>query len=432
MKKLLTLLLGSALPLALGQSDQGLLPLLAHPVRLQALAQVEAARAQYLAQASPIALQAQGGYGLLGYECASESLCDPLPKTTSSLSLSLALTPFPFGETEEALRKARLTLRRAGLGYARVVLALLTQAYQAKGQLEEAGLGLRLAEAGLGLAQEGLMAVKRRYEAGGAASKEVREAEARLREAQEARTKAEEEAFLAQLFAQGLIDPSQPLPDLPLPEKGTPLRVQEAELALEEAQVLYESTFRTLLPILQAQFLLYPSEKDQVALGLTSRTLQPTLSYTRQDPGRTNPIPGARVSREVRLGLSLTLSPGLLEGLKAAQTQVKAAEEALEAARLQARVEEEGLWQALAQRQRRLELAAREVSDKAKALEETQARARLGLESPLTVKEAGVSLLQAELRKKQAENALKRAVLDLYNFYGRVPFKALALPGGER
>ncbi|MER3451307.1 MAG: TolC family protein, partial [Thermus sp.] len=125
-------------------------------------------------------------------------------------------------------------------------------------------------------------------------------------------------------------------------------------------------------------------------------------------------------------------SPGLLEGLKAAQTQVKAAEEALEAARLQARVEEEGLWQALAQRQRRLELAAREVSDKAKALEETQARARLGLESPLTVKEAGVSLLQAELRKKQAENALKRAVLDLYSFYGRVPFKALALPGGER
>ncbi|MER3451309.1 MAG: TolC family protein, partial [Thermus sp.] len=107
------------LSLALAQELGGLLPLLSHPVRLQALAQVEAARAQYLAQASPIALQAQGGYGLLGYECASESPCDPLPKTTSSLSLSLALTPFPFGETEEALRKARLTLRRAELGYAR-------------------------------------------------------------------------------------------------------------------------------------------------------------------------------------------------------------------------------------------------------------------------------------------------------------------------
>jgi outer membrane protein TolC len=421
-------------PVALAQTAQeprGLLPLLTHPVRLQALAQLEAARAQRSAQASPLALQAQGGHGLLGYECQSQALCDALPKTASSLTLSLALTPFAFGDTQDALRRAELTVRRAELGYARAVLALLAQAYGAQGRLEEALLGLRLAEAGLALAQEGLLVAQRRLEGGGASSREVREAEARLREAQEAKVKAEEGVFLARLSAQSLVLPDQPLPPLAPPEGGVPLRVQEAELALEEARVLYESTFRALLPTLQAQVLLYPSEKDQLALGLTSRTLQPTLSYTYQDPGRTSAIPGARVSREVRLGLALTLSPGLLEGLKAAENQVKGAEEALRAARLQAQVEEEALRQALAQKERGLELAKKEVSDKAKALEETQARARLGLESPLKVREAEVALLQAELKRKQAENALLGAILDLYSFYGRVPFKALEA-GGKR
>lgn len=420
------------LSLALAQELGGLLPLLSHPVRLQALAQVEAARAQYLAQASPVALQAQGGYGLLGYECTSPSLCDSLPKTASSLTLSLALTPFPFGDTHDALERARLTLRRAELGYARAVLALLSQAYSAQSRLEEARLSLRLAEASLALAQEGVRVAKRRYEAGGIAERAVREAEARLRQASEARTKAEEGAFLAQLQAESLLDPKKPLPSLPPPEKGTPLKVEEASLALEEARLLYEATYRTLLPTLQAQLLLYPSEKDQFTLGLSSRTLQPTFSYTHQDPGLMSTPPGARVNREVRLGISLTLSPGLLEGLRAAEAQVRAAEAALKAAQLQAQLEEEGLWQTLAQRKRGVELAEQEVSDQAKALEETRARAQLGLESPLRVQEAEVDLLQAELRKKQAENALKEAVLAIYSFYGRMPLKALALPGGDR
>lgn len=419
------------LSLALAQEPGGLFPLLSHPVRLQALAQVEAARAQYLAQASPVALQAQGGYGVLGYECTPPSPCDGLPKTASSLTLSLALTPFPFGDARDALERARLNLRRAELGYARAVLALLSQAYSAQSRLEEARLGLRLAEASLALAQEGVRVAKRRYEAGGIAEREVREAEARLREAEEARAKAEEGVFLAQLQAKSLLE-DQPLPSLPPPEKGTPLKVEEASLALEEARLLYEAAYRALLPTLQAQLLLYPSEKDQLTLGLSSRTLQPTLSYTHQDPSFTSTTPGARVNREVRLGISLTLSPGLLEGLRAAEAQVKAAEKALKAAQLQAQLEEEGLWQTLAQRKRGLELAEQEALDKAKALEETRTRAGLGLESPLRVREAEVDLLQAELRKKQAENALEGAVLELYSFYGRVPFKALALPGGDR
>lgn len=419
------------LSLALAQEPGGLFPLLSHPVRLQALAQVEAARAQYLAQASPVALQAQGGYGVLGYECTAPSPCDSLPKTASSLTLSLALTPFPFGDDRDALERARLALRRAELGYARAVLALLSQAYSARGRLEEARLGLRLAEASLALAQEGVRVAKRRHEAGGIAGREVREAEARLREAEEAKAKAEEGVFLAQLQAKSLLE-DQPLPSPPPPEKGTPLKVEEASLALEEARLLYEAAYRALFPTLQAQLLLYPSEKDQLTLGLSSRTLQPTLSYTHQDPGLTSTTPGARVNREVRLGISLTLSPGLLEGLRAAEAQVKAAEEGLKTAQLQAQLEEESLWQTLAQRKRGLDLAEQEALDKAKALEETRTRAGLGLESPLRVREAEVALLQAELRKKQAENALEGAVLELYSLYGRMPLKALALPGGDR
>lgn len=412
------LALGLLLAPALAQS--ALAPLLDHPLARQAQALLEAARKALEAQEAPLALNLQGNYARLGYECTPEALCGSLPETTGSLTLSLVLTPFPFGEVADGRERARIALRRAELGYRRALAALQAQAVAAHGRYRQALLGEALAQKALELAQKALEAARKRQ----ANPKELREAELNLKEAENRLEEARRGVELARKAAEGLVDLAQPLPEIPPPKGGVYLGVEEARLAVLEARIAYESALRNLLPQLQASYLLYPSGNDTLALSLGSRTLQPTLSYTRNDPSRPpTQVPGVgsyRTQEELRLSLSLTLSPGLFAGLEAAQAQLQGAEAALKAAEEEARLREASLKNALQSAEAGLALARLRKEAQAKALEETRRRLELGLESPLALLQAELGLLQAELGLLQAENDLLSKRMELYQLYGEL------------
>ena len=185
-----------------------------------------------------------------------------------------------------------------------------------------------------------------------------------------------------------------------------------------------EAAQRNLLPTLQGSYTRYPSGNDTLSLSLSSKTLQPTLAYTRQNPAQAaTALPGGgryRATEELRLSLSLTLSPGLFAALEAAQAQVRGAEEAFLAASRQARLQEESLKAGLLGARSALALAQSRKASAEKALEEAEKRLALGLESPLGVLQAELNLLQAELGLLQAENDLRNRLMELYQFYGEL------------
>ncbi|MEN2981518.1 MAG: TolC family protein [Thermus sp.] len=403
---------------ALGQS--ALSPVRDHPLARQAQALLQAAESALQAQASPLALNLQGNYARLGYECTPQALCSSLPATGGSLTLALVLTPFPFGDTADGVERARLALRRAELGYRKALTALQAQAVAAWGRYRQALLAQALAEKGVELAEKALEAAQRRQ----ANPKELREAALSLKEAQARLEEARRGLALARKAAEGLVDPESPLPEIPPPKGTTPLAVEEARLALAEAQIARQAALRALWPQLQASYLLYPSGNDTLSLSLSSRTLQPTLAYTRQDPARqATQVPGVgsyRTTRQLRVSLSLTLSPGLLAALEGAEAQVRGAAEALRAAEAQAQVQGESLRLALEGAQASLALAQARLQSQEKSLEEAKRRLELGLESPLGLLQAELSLLQARLALAQAENDLRNRIMELYQFYGEL------------
>ncbi|WP_135255667.1 TolC family protein [Thermus caldilimi] len=401
-------------------AQEALSPLKDHPLAQQAKALLQAAAKALEAQTSPLALNVQGNYARLGYECTPPSLCQGLPATGGSLTLALVLTPFPFGEVQDSVERARIAHRRAELGYRRTLTALQAQAVAAYGRYQLALLGEKLAQKGAELARAALEAARKRQ----ANPKELREAELALKEAENRLLEAQKNGELARKGAEGLVDLTQPLPEIPPPRGTTPLSLEEARLGLLEAQIAHMSALRTLLPEVKASYLRYPSGNDTLALSLSSRTLQPTLAYTRQDPAQgPTVLPGGgsyRTLEEMRLSLSLTLSPGLFAALEAAEAQVRGAEEALKAAEMQARLQEETLKNALVALSMALDLARLRREAQERALAETKRRLELGLESPLALLQAELSLLQAELALAQAESDLRNKWMELYQFYGEL------------
>ncbi|WP_117237112.1 TolC family protein [Thermus sediminis] len=413
-RALVLLLLGPA------WAQSALAPIQEHPLARQAQSLVQAALKALEAQRSPLALNLQGNYGRLGYDCTPPGLCQNLPESTASLTLSLVLTPFPFGEVADGLERAQIALGQAQLGYRRALAALQAQAVAAYGRHQEALLAEKVALKGVELAQAALEAAKRRQ----ANPRELREAELSLKEAETRLEEARRGVLLARRAAEGLVDLEAPLPPVPVPDGGTYLQVEEAQLGLLEARIAYGSALRGLLPQLQASYLLYPSGSDALALSLSSRTLQPTLSYTRLDPPRPpTQVPGVgsyRTTEELRLSLALTLSPGLLAGLEAAEARLRGAEAALRAAEDQAKLQEETLRNALQGAEAALALARLRLEAEKRALEEAQRRLELGLESGLGLLRAELSLLQAELGVLQAQNNLRNRVMELYGLYGKL------------
>lgn len=416
------------------QSGSGFFaPLENNPNLLQARYSLEAAQAQLRALQSPVSLQAQGGVSLFqnspppGAPVCPNPInpeCAALPDSGRSVSLGLALTPFPFGDVANQVNSAALGVEQARLGYRQAKTQLEAQAIEAFYRVQLAGSGLEAAKVGLRLAQANLEATKLRDARGAANPGEVRQAEANLRQATLQVSDAERNLSLAQNALSDLIGNSgaQP-PKLAAPPPGLPPAVRQAELSLAQARLNYDQAVRSVLPVLQGSYTRYTNATDSLGVSINSRTLQPLLSYNSQVPTSRTP-PQDRINGTLTIGLSLNLSLGLLDALEAAQKQVDAANQALDAAQRSAKLQGDSLGSALQSAEATLVNAQQSVVEAQKTLEEARERERLGLTSPLATLQAELSLAQARSALVQADLNRTQRVLDLYRFYAIPPSEA--------
>lgn len=393
-----------------------------HPALLQAKLGLEAAQASLRAQQSPIALQAQGGGSWFRVSppppnCPSPSpACANLPGSATSLSVGASLNLLAFGDVADNLTQASLAVEQARLGLRQTQTTLETQALEAAYRYLVAQRGLQAAQAGQVLDLASLEATRVRQSKNAATPAELRQSESTLRGANLQLDDAKRGLSLAQnnLREWGLSpEATPPMPKVPAPSP-TP-QMMQARFGVVQAQLAFARAERAAWPVLQGSYTHFLDANQSLSLSLDSRSLQPRVGYTYQDPARTSPQD--RIEGEFRVGLSAAFSPALFDALQAGNRQLEAASAGLEAATRSAALQRLALESAYRSAELNLELAQQALQDARLALQETRERERLGLVSPLVTLQAELSLAQADLALAQANSGLVSRILDFYRLY---------------
>lgn len=68
-----------------------------------------------------------------------------------------------------------------------------------------------------------------------------------------------------------------------------------------------------MLPVVQGSYTRNTSDSDALTISINSRTLQPSLSYTNQVPGRS--APQDRIVGTLQIGLSANIAFGVVDAL---------------------------------------------------------------------------------------------------------------------
>lgn len=425
--------LAVGLVLGIGLAQSFFAPLDSHPSLVQAQLGVDAAQAQLRALQSPIALQ--GGVSYTGYDlkpldavCTNGSLtpvqlatdprCYPIPNQTGA-SLTLAFSPFAFGDSGDLIAQAAVGVEQSQLGLRQARANLEAQAIETAYRVEVAQSGVSVAQSAQKLSQASLDATRLRLERSAATVADVRQAEATARQAQGQVQESQRNLVLAQQNLTDLLGKLADPPTLEVPTAGIPPLVRQAELQAQLAQISYGKAMRAIWPVLQGSFTRNLSDNNSLSVGLDSRSLQPSLTYNYQDPGRT--VPQNRIDNIYQVRLSVNLSFALLDALQAAQAQVNAAQQGIESAKRNVGLQENILRSALQSADSSLALAKAAQSDAEKNLSETRERERLGLVSPLSTLQAELTLEQAKLGMEQANANRIARILDLYRFYALPP-----------
>ncbi|HKJ95783.1 MAG TPA: TolC family protein, partial [Gammaproteobacteria bacterium] len=168
-------------------------------------------------------------------------------------------------------------------------------------------------------------------------------------------------------------------------------------------------------PVVQAGYTWNVDSKDSLGVSIESRTLQPKISYDFQSPGTS--FPQDQVNGSFQIGVSMTFSPGVIDGLQATHAQLRAAQDGIDAASNNAAVQKASLDNDLAQAKGALSLAQRKLDDARATLQEDQTREKLGLGTPLTTQQAALDLTQRQLDLQQARQDVLAKTLAYYRFY---------------
>jgi outer membrane protein len=399
-----------------------------HPSLLAAQAAVEAAEARLEGTFGSVSLGASVGYARLAldeptlpqaslYQAQIGEGQPPAPQTNVQVSLESQLRPFVFGDVADLARQQEIDLERARLNYLEALTGLEIQAVEAVLGVELASRSLELAAEADAMAREALEATRVRADRGAATATELREAEASLYDAEAQTLNAGAELELARRSLVSLAG-REARPEIPAfpPVGGTPLEVRRAQLDLELARVGLGSAERGLYPVAQASYTYNFDDHSSLSLGLESRTLQPSLAYSYQDPGRT--FPQNQIRGNFQVGVSINLSPDLFAGLEAAGKQVAASEAALAAAHERAELQALSRANATEGAKRQLELAAFNLENAEVRFAEASRRLELGLIAPLEHRQAVLTRTQAEIAVHTARLELLRRTLDAYLAYG--------------
>ncbi|MBF6595753.1 MAG: TolC family protein [Thermaceae bacterium] len=420
---------------------QFLAPLKNYPGLQQALHGTRAAADQVDVLSSPVGFQATGGYSLLnvsppdaGGPCRPvdpsyqpNPACFPLPTSGTQASLGLNFTPFLAGDIGSKVAQANATLAQTQLSLRQTLASLEAQAVLAANRVKLAQNALELAKQGESVSKLSVEATQTRFDKGGATQLELDQAQQSLAQAQANRLQAEENLTVARHALQDLVGITDP-PDLPLPALPAdtkPVGVGQAELALQKAQAASDNAQWNSYPVLQLGYTHQVSSNASLNLGIQSRTFQPSLSLTYQNPSQTVE-PYNRINDQFQIGLSVNFSAATFPALDAAQQGVAQAQAALDAAQRQAALQLESLKLAYAQAQRQVELSQNAYALAQRSLQDAQSREQSGLGTPLATAQAALGLYQAGLTQNQAQLNLLTSILNVYIFYAQ-PLAEVAL-----
>lgn len=401
-----------------------LAPLQDYPGVRAAREQQRSAQLQLDASYDPVQLQASGGYSRFDVATVDTDPVTPgtqgLPESGGQISADLTLRPFAFGDIADQADQNRIKLEQARLSLRDTLTQLQVQAVQAAVGVELAQEGVAAAQTGAALAQQALEATRTRAQKGAATAREVRDAETGAAEAANVLQSARGGLEVARLSLRSLVGDA-PLPPaealaLEVPD-GTPASVERARLDAALAGVGIRNARRSVYPVAQASYTWNLDDRNSVGVSLESRTLQPKVSYTYQDPGRS--FPQDQIHGTFQIGVSVALSPGVFQGLEATDAQLRAAQDGVDAAERAAEVQRAGLDNDLAQARAQLTLAQRKLDDAEATLSEAQTRERLGLDIPLTTQRAALDRTQRALDLAQAQRDVLAKTLAYYTFFAR-------------
>jgi outer membrane protein len=397
---------------------------------------VTAAQAQLAAVYSPVSATLQGSYTGASYTLPDDlpdEVADNLPDQSGSFSVGATFRPFVFGDLADLAEQRRIAVEQAKLTYHQTLADLETQALEAAANLQLAQTSLGLAQTGRDIAQAALDATQTRFDKGAASEAERRAAQERLRGAENQIQNAEAGVALAQQGLQLLVGEAtlEVLPTLPLIE-GTPPDVKQAEFNVLLANLGIGSSNRAFIPTAQAS-VAFPldDEKSEVGLSIESRTLQPTVTYSYNNPkGSVGQVPIPRIdgfpdlgADEINavfsIGVSATISVEQFNNLDAANAQLAATQAGLLGVQDRASLTALSLSNTYQTAVRGLELAKLTLSNAESTLSETQAREKAGLTVGLETDQATLAVKQAELSIFTAEIDVLKAILATYRTYAQ-------------
>ena len=399
-----------------------LAPLADQPSLRAAGEQVTSAEAQLRAAYDPVSLQASGGYTAFDTTSVDINPAQPgtqtLPASGGQISAAVTVRPWLFGDTADQADKSRLQLAQARLDYRDALTGLQIQAVQAAYGVQLARESLDSAKEGEKVAQAALDATRLRHDKGAASDRDLRSAETGVEQAKQYVANAQGGLALAQTTLESLVGPTA-APDvstlaLDVPD-GTALSVQKARLNGDLAAVSVRNATRSVYPVVQAGYTWNVDSKDSLGISIESRTLQPKVSYDFQSPGTS--FPQDQINGSFQIGVSMNISPGVIDGLQATHAQLRAAQDAVDAAVRSAAVQKASLDNDLTQAKGALRLAQRQLDDARATLREDQTRENLGLGTPLTTQQAALDLTQRQLDLQQARQDVLAKTLAYYRFY---------------
>ncbi len=402
-------------------------------------AATEAAAAQLKAARDPVALAATGSYtnvqvdeSQLGAAQTTDDGSGFAAGTVAAngynLSTTLSFRPIPFGDVADAISQGQLALQSSQLDLMNTRTALEIRALEAALTSRLAERSVALAQQSVEAARQGLRATRIRVDKGAANARDLRGAEEALLEAQTLAENARNDARSANLNLQSLVGdtPAPTLDDLAslhVPRGGTPVTVAQAQIQSQQAALGITAALREIYPVAQASYTWNVSDSSTLTASLESRTLQPSIGYSFQDPART--LPDSAVESVLSVGISANISLSALDALDAVQKQREAADEALKAQQTGGTLQVSTLSAAYTNASRTATLQQRKFGGAQETYEENLERQRLGLSSPLETSTTLIDLLQADLERSNSELASLSALLDIYALYALPPSETL-------
>lgn len=419
-----------------------------HPAIEANQALLKASQAQLNAVYFPVSGELSGGYNRLNVNTENATLPDDFDSSELANAFQFSATarfrPFVFGDISDLANQRQLDLIRTQLGYRETLASLEAQAIESAAQVQLAEMALSLSQEALDLSETILTITQTRFDKGAATETDIRNSQQSLFEAQNQVRSSELNLSLARQGLANLVGNAEftNTPTLE-PVQGVLPNIERAKLDLELARIGISNNQRGLFPVGQVSYTLpivhekietdaagndiaEKAVNSELSFSLESRTLQPSVTYSYQNPKQTvagfaaQPQLGlglADLEGSLSIGISLSISPDSIAALQAANEQLNAAQANLRSLEDNATLTELSLQNALETNRLSLNFAKQSLANAELNQLNTAERVELGLATELDLAQSNLGVTQTKLSVLSAEFNYLQAVLNTYRSY---------------